>query len=138
MAVTRFQDLIAWQKARVLTGDVYRCTDEGRLSRDWGLRDQMRRAAVSVMANLAEGFDRNRPLQFSHFVDIAKGSCADLQSHLIVAFDVGYLTDEMFQGLIQKTEEVNRILGGLQRNSEDRSRDREPVPRDSGLRTRDS
>lgn len=138
MAVTRFQDLIAWQKARALTVEVYRCTDEGRLAKDWGLRDQMRRASVSVMANLAEGFDRNRPLQFSHFVDIAKGFCAELQSHLIVASDVEYLPDAVFRELIQQAEEVNRILGGLQRNSDHRSRESGHVPRDSALRTRDS
>lgn len=116
MSARRFEELIAWQKARVLATSVYRHSIEGPLSRDFGLRDQIRRAAVSVMANIAEGFDREGTAEFSRFLTIAKASCAELKSHLYIALDVGYLNDESFQQLFTHTEEVNRLIVGLRRS----------------------
>ena len=89
--IRSFQDLIAWQKARILTAKIYRITSEGAFARDFGLKDQIRRAAVSVMSNIAEGFERGRPTEFHQFLSIAKGSCAELRSQLYVAVDAGYL-----------------------------------------------
>lgn len=109
----RFEDLIAWQKARVLAADVYRAVGQGAVSRDFGLRDQMQRAAVSIMANIAEGFERRSPADFARFLTIAKASCAELKSHFYLAMDVGYLNAEMFRKLHDQSEEVNRIIGGL-------------------------
>ena len=87
--VRRFEDLIAWQKARDLTKRIYSLTQQGGFERDYGLRDQIRRAAVSVMSNLAEGFDRAGRSEFHQFLVIAKGSSAEVRSHLYVALDVG-------------------------------------------------
>ena len=116
MAARRFEELIAWQKARALAGSVYRQSMEEPLSRDFGLRDQIRRAAVSVMANIAEGFDREGTAEFSRFLTIAKASCAELKSHFYIALDVGYLSDEQFQQLFAQTEEVNRLIVGIRRS----------------------
>jgi four helix bundle protein len=80
--IEHFEDFVAWQKARVLTAKIYRVTDEGKFARDFGLRDQIRRAAVSIMSNIAEGFERGRAAEFHQFLSIAKASCAELRSQL--------------------------------------------------------
>ena len=113
MNVQRFEDLIAWQKSRVLAADIYRAVGLGPMARDFGLKDQMQRAAVSVMANIAEGFERRSPADFARFLTTAKASCAGLKSHLFLAMDVGYLETELFRKLQDQSEEVNRIIGGL-------------------------
>ena len=111
--VERFEELIAWQKARQLTAEIYRITAEGEFARDFGLRDQIRRAAVSVMSNIAEGFDRGSRGEFHQFLVVAKASCAEVRSQLYVAQDVGYIVAEVFSNLNSTTEELSRILGGL-------------------------
>ena len=111
--VERFEDLIAWQKARQLTVEIYRITAQGEFARDFGLRDQIRRAAVSVMSNIAEGFDRGSRGEFHQFLVIAKASCAEVRSQLYVALDVGYIVQEIFSNLNSSTDELSRIIGGL-------------------------
>ena len=111
--IRRFEDLIAWQKARTLTAEIYRLTGSGSLARDFGLKDQMQRAAVSVMSNIAEGHERATPPEFARFLRIAKASCAELRSQLYVAKDVGYVPPEAFETLLAQAEEVGRIIGGL-------------------------
>ncbi len=120
--IVRFEDLIAWQKARILTGAVYRATSEGLFNKDFGLREQIRRAAVSTMSNIAEGFERGSAAEFSRFLSIAKASCAELRSQLYVAVDVGYLNEAAFDVLIAQADEVARIIGGL-RDSAKRRRE---------------
>jgi len=111
--IRRFEDLIAWQKARVLTRAVYVVSGEGAFARDFGLRDQIRRASVSVMSNIAEGFERRGRGEFHQALVIAKASCAEVRSLLYVSTDVGYISLETFRSLASETEEVSRILGGL-------------------------
>ena len=111
--VERFEDLIAWQKSRKLTAEIYRASSAGDFSKDFGLRDQIRRAAVSVMSNVAEGFDRGSRAEFHQFLVIAKASCAEVRSQLYVALDVLYITDETFAKLNEQTEELSKIIGGL-------------------------
>ena len=111
--VERFEDLIAWQKARQLTVEIYLITVRGDFAKDFGLRDQIRRAAVSVMSNIAEGFDRGSRGEFHQFLVIAKASCAEMRSQLYVARDVGYITQEIFINLKSNTDELSRIIGGL-------------------------
>lgn len=113
MKVERFEDLIAWQKARELTKEIYLLTEAGPLSRDFGLRDQMRRAAVSIMSNIAEGFERGGTSEFHQFIVIAKGSCAELRSQLYVTLDVGYITQADFDKIYAQAFEVSKVLGGL-------------------------
>jgi four helix bundle protein len=111
--VCRFEDLIAWQKARVLTKEVYRTTRTGGLARDRSLADQMQRSAVSIMSNLAEGFERMNRREFHQFLCVAKASCAELRSQLYIALDAGYIVQVLFEELRQQAEEVGRIIGGL-------------------------
>lgn len=111
--ITSFPDLIAWQKARLLTAKIYRVTSQGSFAKDYGLKDQIRRGAVSVMSNIAEGFERGRPSEFHQFLSIAKGSCAELRSQLFVAFDADYLRETDFNALMDAACEVARIVGGL-------------------------
>ena len=113
MQIRRFEDLIAWLKARELTKNVYLLTATERFSRDFGLRDQIQRAAVSIMSNIAEGFERGGKAEFHQFLVIAKGSCAEVRSQLYVALDVGYITNEQFEKTRAQAEEVGRIIGGL-------------------------
>ena len=116
--VDRFEDLLAWQKARLLTKRVYDLTSKGTFARDFGLRDQIRRAAVSVMSNIAEGFERNKLTEFHQFLSIAKASCAEVRSQLYVALDVGYLEVSTFQEVLRIAEETGRIIGGLRASIE--------------------
>lgn len=111
--VERFEDLIAWQKARQLTAEIYRITAHGEFVKDFGLRDQIRRAAVSVMSNIAEGFDRGSRGEFHQFLVVAKASCAEVRSQLYVAQDVRYIDQEAFNNLNSSTDKLSRILGGL-------------------------
>ena len=83
--VERFEDLIAWQKARKLTSRIYKTTNEGEFARDYSLRDQIRRAAVSTMSNIAEGFERGGAAEFHRFLVMAKGSCAELLSMWLIS-----------------------------------------------------
>lgn len=111
--VERFEDLIAWQKARELTAAVYRVTVTGSFAKDFGLRDQIRRASVSIMSNIAEGFERHSSNEFHQFLNIAEASCAEVRSQLYVAADVGHLDRETFDPLMELASEVGRIIGGL-------------------------
>jgi len=111
--IRRFEDLIAWQKARLLASEIYRVTSKDAFARDFGLRDQIRRAAVSVMSNLAEGFERSGRAEFHQFLVIAKSSCAEVKSQLYVASDVGYLSAVEFDRLSGLSDEVGRISGAL-------------------------
>ena len=119
--IRTFEDLIAWQKARELTKAVYAATGGEQLRRDFGLSSQMQRAAVSVMANIAEGFERKGTVEFARFLGIAKASCAEVTSHLYVALDVGYLDESSFGTLRALAQEVGRVIAGLRR-----SLDRQP------------
>lgn len=120
--VERFEELIAWQKARALTQNIYVMTRQGAFARDFGVSGQIQRAAVSVMSNIAEGFERNSPGQFHQFLVIAKASCAEVRSLLYVSLDVGYLNQLQFDQLMAQAEEVGRVVGGL-RASVQRRRD---------------
>ena len=120
--VERFEDLIAWQRARELTKQIYLISGTGDFAKDWGLRDQIRRASVSVMSNVAEGFDRAGRAEFHQFLVIAKGSCAEVRAQLYVALDAGYISKEQFDRIYVVAEETGRIVNGL-RAAVERQRD---------------
>lgn len=122
--IERFEDLIAWQKARTLTKEIYHVSKVGAFGRDFGLRDQIRRASVSIMSNVAEGFERGGRAEFHQFLSTAKASCAEVRSILYVAFDVGHMDRPTFEGLLEQAQEVAKIIGGL-RASVARQRDME-------------
>ena len=111
--IEKFEDIIAWQKARVLTKEIYKCTQMGGFARDYGLKDQIQRASVSTMANVAEGFERGGDKEFTQFLSTSKGSCGEVKSHLYVALDQGYLTSASFDQLYGQASEVSRLLSGF-------------------------
>ena len=111
--ISKFEELIAWQKSRELVTAIYRVTNGKEFSRDFGLRDQIQRAAVSIMSNIAEGFERASRAEFHQFLVIAKGSCAEVRSQLYVALDVGYISKAEFDSVHEMAVETSRIIGGL-------------------------
>lgn len=113
--ISRFEDVDAWQKARVLTREVHVVTAEGAFAKDFGLRDQIRRASVSVMSNRADGFKRGGIREFFHFLFIAKGSAAGVQAQRHVALGAGYIQPEPFKGLCDLEAETGRLIGGFVR-----------------------
>jgi four helix bundle protein len=118
----KFEDLIAWQKARELTRRVYRMTASEAFSKDFGLRDQIRRAAVSIMSNLAEGFERGSTAEYHQFIVVAKGSCGEVRSQLYVAFDADYISQADFNSLCGQAVEVSKIINGLKSSIKNNSR----------------
>jgi len=113
--IERFEEIEAWKKARVLTREIYKVTSQGAFSKDYGLRDQIRRASVSVMSNIAEGFDRGGNKEFRQFLSMAKGSAAEVRAQLYVGLDAGYLNQEIFQRLYDMADETGRLVGGFMR-----------------------
>lgn len=110
-----FEDIDAWKKARELTRSVYKATAKGTFARDYSLRDQIRRASVSVMSNVAEGHGRGGRKEFLQFLSMAQGSTNEVCSHLYVALDLGYIDDEQFRALTGLAHESARLVGGLSR-----------------------
>jgi four helix bundle protein len=111
--IRRFEDIEAWQKARVLVREIYLASDSGAFARDYGLRDQIRRASVSIMSNIAEGFDRGGTVEFAQYLAIAKGSAGEVKAQLYVALDQGYIKQDNFDRLVAITDETSRMLKGL-------------------------
>ncbi len=112
-SVKCFEDLQAFQRARELTRQVYRVSSAGRFSRDYPLRDQIRRAAISVMSNIAEGFERDGDREFVQFLSTAKGSCGEVRAQLYAAMDQGYVDEEQFDALSARVVEISRMLARL-------------------------
>src|SRR5215475_13774506 len=108
--VERFEDLIAWQKARNLSRCIYTATRKGEWAKDYGLASQIQRAVVSITSNIAEGFERDRLTEFHQFLSMAKASCAEVRSQLYIALDAGYVTESQFNKLRAQAEEVTRII----------------------------
>ena len=108
--ITRFEEIEAWQTARELTKMIYSITDEGKFSRDFGLRDQIRRPSVSIMSNIAEGFESQTQAGFIRYLGIAKASAGEVRSQLYVSRDVNFLSDEQFAQLFGIVEKASRQL----------------------------
>jgi four helix bundle protein len=111
--IERFEEIKAWQLAKGLVTTIYRSSENGRFAKDYSLRDQIRRASVSVMSNIAEGFERGSDKDFQRFLYMAKGSAGEVRSHLFVANELGYLTAEEFIVLRGKAEDVSKSLSGF-------------------------
>ena len=108
-----FEEINAWQNARVLVQEVYAMTRGGDFGRDYGLKDQIQRAAVSICSNIAEGFERRGNKEFINFLWIAKGSAAEVCSQLHNAKDIGYITDEQFQSIYDSAKKIGGMLFNL-------------------------
>ena len=110
MKFDRFEDIIAWQKAKELTIQVYQLFEN---SKDFGFKDKIQRASVSVMNNIAEGFERKSNNEFKHFLFIAKGSCGEVRSMLYLAKELNKISNDDFESLFALSEEISKILSGL-------------------------
>jgi len=119
--IEKFEDIKAWQEARELLKSIYEITSKGNFSRDWELKNQIRRSTVSVMSNIAEGFDRSSDKELIQFLRIATGSCSELKSQLYVALDQKYITNELFRDIYQKAIEVTKLVNGFIRYLKKRS-----------------
>jgi four helix bundle protein len=111
--IEQFEDIKAWQKARELVSEIYSVTRNGDFARDFGLRDQIRRASVSILSNIAEGFERGGNKEFIHFLYIAKGSCAEVRAQLFVAADQNYINNEQFEHLSEICRAIGKMIAGL-------------------------
>ena len=113
MKIEKFEDIEAWKKGRELAKDIYTVTGKGDFARDYGLKDQIRRAAVSVISNIAEGFSRQTDKEFVQFLHIAKGSTSEVQSQLYLALDLDYINREEFERLYDEADQVARLISGF-------------------------
>lgn len=110
---TKIEDMLAWQKAKALTIEIYKITNEPLFSKDFGLKDQIRRAAVSVPSNIAEGFGRGGTNEFKNFLWISKGSLYEVKTQLILAYELGLVEEKLKEQLIINIEEVTGMIAGL-------------------------
>ena len=115
MKIERFEDIQGWQKARELTRLVYVVTRQGGFERDFWLRDQIRDAAGSVMANIGEGFDAGSDAEFVRFLRYARRSASEVQSHLYIALDQDYISESEFNEIHERAAEAKRLIGGFMR-----------------------
>jgi len=111
--IKKFEDIEAWQKARVLNKEIYKIATETELSKDFRFRNQVNAACGSIMDNIAEGFERGGKLEFINFLTIAKGSCAEVRSQLYRIFDRRYIDEAKFNELYKLAEEIGNMIGGL-------------------------
>src|SRR3989344_944610 len=105
--IEKFEDLVCWQKSRLLVSEIYKNFNQ---CKDYSLKDQIQRAAVSVMSNIAEGFERGTRQEFLNFLYIAKGSAGEVRSQLYAALDIGYLNIEIFKNLNNLASECSRLV----------------------------
>ena len=110
---TKLEDIITWQKSKTLAIDIYKITYEPLFSKDFGLKDQIRRAAVSVPSNIAEGFGRGGTNEFKNFLSISKGSLYEVKTQLIIAYELGLVEEKLKEQLILNIEEVTGMIAGL-------------------------
>ena len=110
MKIEKFEDILAWQKGKILAIHVYRCF---KLSKDFSFRDQIQRATISISNNIAEGYERQGNKEFSKFLFIAKGSCAEVRSMLYIALELKYISNEDFDTLYRLSLEISKILSGF-------------------------
>ena len=111
--IEKFQDLEAWKMARKITKEIYDISKQDKFSRDFALVNQIRRTSISILSNIAEGFERNGDKEFLQFLSIAKASNAEVYAQLYVALDQQYIDNTKFKEIAEDLEETGRIIGGL-------------------------
>jgi four helix bundle protein len=111
--IKKFEDIESWKQARTLTSEIYKITSSGRFDRDFGLKDEIRRASVSILSNIAEGFERGGDQEFLQFLAVAKGSCGEARAQLYVALDQSYLSQEQFEKLSNAATQISQLISGF-------------------------
>ncbi len=117
--IKKFEEIKSWKKARMLTKQIYEVTSVGSFRRDFSLKDQIRRASVSILSNIAEGFERGGDQEFIQFLAIAKGSCGEVRAQLYVALDQCYFSPESFETLSKTAIEASELISGLMKYLKD-------------------
>jgi four helix bundle protein len=112
-SIQKFEEIEAWQKGRELTRRIYQLTTKGGFARDFTLKDQIKRAAISITSNIAEGFERGGNREFIQFLSTSKGSASELKSQLYVALDVGNVDQKEFDELYNQAHSIVLLLGGF-------------------------
>ncbi len=110
MRIEKFEEIQAWKEARILVKEIYSSFSN---CKDFGFKDQIQRAGISIMSNIAEGFERNTNKEFVNFLSIARGSCAELKSLLYAALDVGYIEEGIFRHMYGQISKVNGLVNGF-------------------------
>ena len=123
-AITRFEEIEAWKTSRQLTNSVYSHTNQAGFNRDFGLRDQIRRASVSVMSNIAEGFESHTDVQFINFLGMARASAGEVRAQLYIALDQKYITEEQFKETLAIAQTCARQIASFMKYLESNSRPR--------------
>jgi four helix bundle protein len=113
MAVSRFEELVCWQEAAKLAVDVYSLSNMQKFSRDFGFRDQLRRSAVSIPSNIAEGKERETVSELIRYLYIAKGSAGELKTQLYLAREIGYIAPEQYVEMRRRVERIGTLIGAL-------------------------
>ena len=108
--ITRFEEIEAWKTARQLTALIYKLSEHGMFAKDFGLKDQIRRASVSAMSNIAEGFESRTDTQFINFLGHAKGSSGEVRSQSYVALDLKYISQEQFAEGYELADKTSRQI----------------------------
>lgn len=108
-----FEQIISWKKARKLNTLVYQISSKSNFSKDFALRDQIRRASISISSNIAEGFGRKSPKEFIYYLNVAQASCYEVKSQLYLALDINYINQEEFELLFAICEEISKTIYGL-------------------------
>jgi four helix bundle protein len=109
----KFEDILAWQKARVMVNQIYAITRKQEFSKDYELLKQIRRAAISILSNISEGFERNGNKEFAHFLSIATGSIGEVKAQLYIAFDQNYIQEEELNNLLNDCNEIGKMVNKL-------------------------
>jgi four helix bundle protein len=118
MKIKNFEEIEAWKEARNLNKLIYQITTRDPFKKDFGLTGQIQRASITVMANIAEGFDRQSDKEFIHYLNIASSSASEIQSHLYAALDLAYIKEEEFKTLYDQTTKVKKIQNPLRSDNE--------------------
>lgn len=113
MKIKKFEEIEAWKRARELTKSIYKISSLAEFSKDWALRDQIRRASISIMSNIAEGFDSGFKNEFARFLGISRRSASEVQCQLYIALDQSYITQNEFDKMYNETEEIRRMITGF-------------------------
>lgn len=113
MKFNRFEEIGVWKLSRILVTEIYKITDGTLLSKDFSLKDQIRRSAISIPCNIAEGYERKSNLEFVRYLYIAKGSAGELRTQLYLAYDLQYINDEVFKEFSERVEVISKSLSGF-------------------------
>ena len=113
MQIKRFEDLKIWQEARILAKSIYTLTSKENFRKDFGLKEQIQRSSVSVLSNIAEGFERQNNKEFVNFLNYAKGSAGEVRAQLYVIYDVGYIAENEFKESIKRVTAISQQLSNF-------------------------